>query len=149
MNIKIISIGSRNDINSQSIMNDYMKRLPSNVKVTWTLIKHGVGGENQAKKQESEQIVKNLDENSLRILLDERGTQLSSPELSNKLFSGSKDINFVIGGAYGVDDSVNKSVDFTLSLSKLVYPHQLVRVILAEQIYRAYTISIGHPYHHI
>ncbi len=85
------------------------------------------------------------------ILLDERGEIFSSPDLSKKLeniFVSGKSIVFIIGGAYGVSESVRSHADLVLSISKMVFPHEFMRVILAEQIYRAQEISKGSGYHH-
>jgi 23S rRNA (pseudouridine1915-N3)-methyltransferase len=86
------------------------------------------------------------------IALDERGKQTSSEELAafiqQRANESRKRLIFLIGGAYGLDDVVLKRADFKWSLSKLVFPHQLVRLILAEQLYRACTILRGEKYHH-
>lgn len=85
------------------------------------------------------------------ILLDERGEILSSPALSNRLekaFLSGKSVTFIIGGPYGVSPEIRKRADFVLSFSSLVFPHELMRVMLAEQIYRAQEISRGGKYHH-
>ena len=86
------------------------------------------------------------------ILMDERGENISSPELSLKLekcFNSSKTVTIIIGAAYGVSPEVRNRADFVLSVSKLVFPHELIRVILSEQIYRAQEISRGGHYHHL
>lgn len=85
------------------------------------------------------------------ILLDERGKNLSSPELSEALsrqFVNSKEVVIIIGGAFGVSEEVRQKSNLVWSLSRLVFPHQLVRVMLAEQIYRAQEIAVGGKYHH-
>jgi 23S rRNA (pseudouridine1915-N3)-methyltransferase len=86
------------------------------------------------------------------VLLDERGHQLSSEELATfiqlRANESIKNIIFLIGGAYGVSDELIKRADYKWSFSKLVFPHQLVRLILAEQIYRACTIMRNEKYHH-
>ena len=85
------------------------------------------------------------------MLLDERGDEIDSPQLARVLdnaFTVGRQITFIIGGAYGVDDRVHQRADFVWSLSPLVFPHQLVRLILSEQLYRAQQITAGHPYHH-
>ena len=85
------------------------------------------------------------------ILLDERGENLSSPELSLRLsacFNSSREVAMIIGGAYGVSDTVRERADLVWSVSRLVFPHELMRVILAEQIYRAQEIARGGKYHH-
>jgi 23S rRNA (pseudouridine1915-N3)-methyltransferase len=85
-------------------------------------------------------------------LLDERGEQLSSPALSKKIevlkVHAVKNLTLIIGGAYGVDDTLRSRADFIWSLSDLVLPHQLVRLVLAEQLYRAGEIARGSGYHH-
>ena len=86
------------------------------------------------------------------ILLDERGKNLYSPDLATLLQQyadqSTKNLVFLIGGAYGVSDAVKKRADFYWSLSNLVFPHMLVRLILAEQLYRACTIMRNEKYHH-
>ena len=85
------------------------------------------------------------------ILLDERGENISSPELSERLssaFTSGKHVTIIIGGAYGVSEEVRKRADFVWSVSNLVFPHELMRVLLSEQIYRAQEIYKGSKYHH-
>ncbi|MBR5621036.1 23S rRNA (pseudouridine(1915)-N(3))-methyltransferase RlmH [Candidatus Saccharibacteria bacterium] len=85
------------------------------------------------------------------ILLDERGENISSPELSQRLekaFLNGKQVVVIIGGAFGVTEETRKKADFVWSVSKLVFPHELMRVMLSEQIYRAQEISRGGKYHH-
>jgi 23S rRNA (pseudouridine1915-N3)-methyltransferase len=148
MSIKIITIGNKPSPEIQAIITDYTRRLPRNISVTWVIQKHSDGDVKSSKQQESENILRAINDKDFVILLDETGKQLSSEELSKTIFTSNSDIVFIIGGAYGVTKSVFERAQLVWSLSKLVFPHQLVRVILSEQIYRAYTISIGHPYHH-
>lgn len=89
--------------------------------------------------------------NQYIILLDERGDNLSSPELSKTLeaaFVNGREVILIIGGAFGVDQSIREKANLVWSLSRLVFPHELTRLILAEQLYRAYDISHGGKYHH-
>ncbi len=85
--------------------------------------------------------------------LDERGKVISSPDFSNKLGqwrdNGQQDLVFVIGGADGIDPSLRAEADFSISFGKMVWPHMMVRLMLAEQIYRAATIQSGSPYHRV
>ncbi len=148
MNLRILSVGTRPKQETSSLMNDFVKRLPSHVHVDWHYIKHGQGTPALSKKHEAELILRAIAPKSRVILLDENGTQLSSPQLANEVFDKGHDITFIIGGAYGVDETVRKEAKLVWSLGKLVYPHQLVRIIIAEQLYRAYSIHTGHPYHH-
>lgn len=106
----------------------------------------------QIKAREGELILKNIRPTDDVILLDERGKEYSSTELAkiiqDKLSYGNRDIVYVIGGAYGFSDQVYKRADSKLSLSRMTFSHQMVRAIFAEQIYRAFTIMRGEPYHH-
>ncbi len=150
MTIQIISVGARPKPETASFIHDFLKRLPKHVRINWTFIAHGAGDPDISKRQESESILRKVTKpQQYVILLDENGAQVSSPELAKIVFSDAqREIVFVIGGAYGVTQTIRDRADMVWSLGKLVYPHQLVRVILAEQLYRAYCISIGHPYHH-
>lgn len=148
MTITIITVGAQPKHAIADIIEGYISRLPKHVSVTWRFLKHGVGDPTLSVSQESESIMRNLTDTMRVVLLDETGTMLSSPELSSYMFSTGSDLAFIIGGAYGVDERVKQRADVRLALGKLVYPHQLVRIILAEQIYRAHTIHTGHPYHH-
>ena len=108
-----------------------------------------------ARKQESAVIRSALEKQPgvYTILLDERGVSMSSPRLSKHLehlaVQGRNPIRFVTGGAFGVDPELREEVDMVLSLSDMVFPHELARVILLEQLYRAFTILRGESYHHI
>ena len=106
----------------------------------------------QVKEKEGELILKSLDTKDTVILLDERGKEYTSVEFSREierlLGGGGKNLVFVIGGAFGFSDAVYARCDGKLSLSKMTFPHQMVRTIFAEQLYRAFTIIKGEPYHH-
>jgi len=104
------------------------------------------------KKKEGEMILQWLDKDDYLVVLDERGKQLTSEGLADfiqaRANESTKKIVFLVGGAFGVDDMVLKRANFKWSLSQLVFPHQLVRLILAEQVYRACTILKNDKYHH-
>ena len=106
----------------------------------------------QIKTREGELILKNVRPTDDLILMDERGRQYTSVELSkvlqDKISYIGKDIVFVIGGAYGFSEAVYNRANSKISLSKMTFSHQMVRAIFAEQIYRAFTIMRGEPYHH-
>lgn len=106
----------------------------------------------QIKTREGELILKNVRPNEDMILLDEHGREFSSVEfarlIQDKISYEGKDITFVIGGAYGFSDPVYKRANSKISLSRMTFSHQMVRAIFAEQIYRAFTIIKGEPYHH-
>ena len=104
------------------------------------------------RKIESENILRLLKTEDMLIVLDEKGNQISSEQLASfiqkKANESVKDITFLIGGAYGFNEGLKKRANLLWSLSPLVFPHQLVRLILAEQIYRACTIIKNEKYHH-
>ena len=106
----------------------------------------------QIKSKEGELILKNIRPTDDLILLDERGRQYTSIELAkvlqDKISYIGKDLVFVIGGAYGFSQAVYDRSNSRISLSKMTFSHQMVRAIFAEQIYRAFTIMKGEPYHH-
>ena len=106
----------------------------------------------QIKTREGELILKNIRPTDDVILLDERGKQYTSVELAkviqDKISYAGKDMVFVIGGAYGFSEAVYRRADSKISLSKMTFSHQMVRAIFVEQIYRAFTIMKGEPYHH-
>lgn len=108
--------------------------------------------EDQIKTKEGEFILKNIKPAEDVILLDERGREFTSVEfakvLQDKISYIGKDIVFIIGGAYGFSDAVRQRANSKISLSKMTFSHQMVRAIFVEQLYRAFTIMKGEPYHH-
>jgi len=106
----------------------------------------------QIKAKEGELILKNVKPADNLVLLDERGKEYSSVEfakvLQDKINYEGKDIVFVIGGAYGFSEDVYRRANSKMSLSRMTFSHQMVRAIFAEQLYRAFTIIKGEPYHH-
>jgi len=106
----------------------------------------------QTKILEGESILRKVGKNDTMILLDERGEMLSSVELAKyleqKQVAGVRNIWFVVGGAFGFSEEVYNRADGKISLSKMTFPHQLIRVIFLEQLYRAFTIIRGEKYHH-
>ena len=148
MKITIITVGNKPNSPAQQLIYDWEKRLSRHIQLSWHFIPHAKGDTKAAVRSESIMLSSKIPDKSFVILLDERGSQLSSPNFSELLFSANKDIIFIIGGAYGVDDSIRNRADYIWSLSKLVFPHELVRLLLIEQLYRADCIQRGHPYHH-
>ncbi len=106
----------------------------------------------QIKEREGEQILKNITEADELVLLDERGPAITSEEFAVRVerwnLRGVKKIVFAVGGAYGFSDSVHKRANDKISLSRMTFSHQMVRLIFLEQLYRAFTIIKGEPYHH-
>ena len=105
----------------------------------------------QVLEKETQRLLAIIPENSYVILLDVIGKQLSSPELASKIdalaLNGNSHITFVIGGAFGYTDALRKRADYALSFSKMTFTHQMIRLLLIEQIYRAFKISRGEKYH--
>lgn len=110
-----------------------------------------IAEENQIKKIEGERILKNIKDGAYLITLAIDGNSLSSEELAEKIgqlgVGGSSHLIFVIGGSLGLSNEILEKADYKLSFSRMTFPHQLMRVILLEQIYRAYRINLNQPYH--
>ena len=106
----------------------------------------------QIKKKEAELILKNVRQQDQLVLLDERGQRFTSLSfaswLEDRLSRGGRDLVYVVGGAYGFAAEVYDRADSRISLSEMTFSHQIVRTIFAEQLYRAFTIIRGEPYHH-
>ena len=157
MKIILMSVGKQHDANLKLAIDDFTFRIKKYFNVEWQLIaapKNAAAmSEVDLKKAEAILILAQLQKEDYLVLLDEKGKQFSSPELANfiqqKANESCKKIVFLIGGAFGVDDTVNQRANYVWSFSKLVFPHQIVRLILAEQVYRACSILRNEKYHHI
>lgn len=147
MALRIIATGKKHESWVVEGIERYQKRLRKPFDVEWVLLPHSSREGLQARQEESEAILKRLGGDEYVLLLDERGTLLDSPALS-QLLEARPEVTIIIGGAYGVNDALRQRANTTLSLSPLVFPHQLVRLILTEQLYRAQEIAAGRPYHH-
>ncbi len=156
MKIVFWSIGKVNEPYIKTGVEDFTRRISRYFNVEWKIIpvpkNAATLSEIDLKKKEGEIITGLLTKDDYLVALDERGKQISSEGLANFLQvranESTKQVIFLIGGAYGIDKVVIKRADFTWSLSQLVFPHQLVRLILAEQVYRACTILRNEKYHH-
>ncbi|EYT54537.1 50S rRNA methyltransferase [Leucobacter sp. UCD-THU] len=152
MSIRILAVGKRHEAWVADGIDRYEKRLRKPFDASWQLLPHSSREGDAARAEESERILAKVDRDAFLVLLDERGRNVDSPALASALrgaFDSGRTVTVVIGGAYGVSDRVRERADFVWSLSKLVFPHQLVRLILAEQLYRAQEISAGRSYHHV
>ena len=148
--INIIAIGRKHESWLVEAVERYEKRLRAPFDIKWEFIPPSKQKGSKARDEESERIIKALNKSQSVFILDERGKLLDSPALSKKLeetLHHSSRITIIIGGAYGISNDLRNQADFTWSLSPLVFPHQLVRVILIEQIYRSQTIVNSTPYH--
>ena len=156
MKIQFWSIGKNHEAGVKAGIEDFTKRISKYFTVGWTIIptpkNAGMLSEMDLKKKEGETILDWIKKEDYLVLLDERGKQIRSEDLARFLQEraneSTKNLVFLIGGAYGVDEPVFKRANFTWSLSLLVFPHQLVRLMLAEQVYRACTITRNEKYHH-
>lgn len=149
--IKIIAIGKKHEPWVVEGIERYQKRLKRPFIVEWVLLPHSELPASMARQEESKRILSRLNDGDYVVLLDERGKNIDSPSLAELLLApleSSRDVVVIIGGAYGVDETVHERANFVWSLSKLVFPHQLVRLMLSEQIYRVQEIAGGKPYHH-
>lgn len=149
--LKIIAIGKKHEVWVANGIDRYQKRLKAPFDVQWLLLPHSTFSGALARESESQAIMGKLSASDYVILLDEHGSMLDSPALAqklNNLFSSSYNVVLVIGGAYGVNEPLIDRANLKWSLSPLVFPHQLVRLILVEQIYRTQEITSGGPYHH-
>jgi 23S rRNA (pseudouridine1915-N3)-methyltransferase len=144
LQINIITPGSSSK-EYLPLINEYLKRATRYAKVTWEITK------GSDKKSENEHLRKVLVTKKY-IVLDEHGKNIKTEDIANEfsavMQSGNPVINLVIGGAYGLDDEIISGSSASWAFGKITLPHQLVRLITAEQIYRALTIINNHPYHH-
>lgn len=150
MSIRVLAVGRKHESWVSEGIDRYAKRLKKPFDLSWQLIAHSARQDDAARAEESERLLAKLGNDHV-VLLDERGTALDSPSLSRRLLQpleSSRNVTVIIGGAYGVDRRVHERADLVWSLSPLVFPHQLVRLILVEQVYRAQEIAGGRSYHH-
>lgn len=151
MAIRIVCVGKKHVPWIRAGIDRYQTRLNKPFLAEWVLVSHSVREGSTARQDESERILERLKDNERVILLDERGQLIDSPGLSRQLqgaLESSTPVALVIGGAYGTSEELRRRADFVWSLSPLVFPHQLVRLIIIEQLYRAQEIAAGRPYHH-
>lgn len=152
MPIRILAVGKKHESWVSDGIERYEKRLKKPFTDSWVFLPHSAREGLAARQEESERLLSRLSPSEYVILLDERGKMIDSPALSQRIIKpleSSINVTFIIGGAYGVDDTVHQRADYVWSLSPLVFPHQLVRLLLVEQLYRAQEIAAGNPYHHV
>ena len=150
MKITILAVGKFKPSMEREIFASYLKRIPWKIQLREVEVKKTLQNE-QLKAAESVLLQASIPQNSLIIALDERGENLSSRQLANVFIKwqneGASSVAIMIGGAEGLADDIRKKADILISFGKLTWPHMLVRTMLAEQIYRIYTIMNNHPYH--
>jgi 23S rRNA (pseudouridine1915-N3)-methyltransferase len=146
MRFTFISVGKKNDSDIEVAVADYTKRISRYFPIEWKLIP------TSEKEKEAEGILKTVESGDFVVVLDDKGKEMTTEELAGfiekRMIAGDKRIVFIIGGAYGFTEDVYKRANLKWSLSKLTFPHQLVRLILSESIYRAISVIKNEPYHH-
>lgn len=156
MNIKLLAIGKTDSKPLQELIDVYTKRLsfyvPFELEIIPDIKNTKKLSEAEQKEKEGEFILKKLQPTDVMVLLDENGKMFSSVEFSDylqkKMNSGIKQLVLVIGGPYGFSDDIYKLAQGKISLSAMTFSHQMVRLFITEQIYRAFTILRNEPYHH-
>ena len=156
MKISCWAIGKANEPYVKEGVEEFTKRVSRYYKVEWNIIpvpkNAGMMSEMDLRKKEAEMVLSFLKKEDYLVALDEHGRQWTSEEfagfIEDRASQSVKNLVFLIGGAYGLDKTILQRADHGLGLSKLTFPHQLVRLILAEQLYRACSILRNEKYHH-
>lgn len=156
MNIKLVAIGKTDSKELQALVDEYRKRLTFYVRFDLEILPDIKNAKNlseaQQKEKEGELILSKLSSTDQLVLLDENGKSYSSvafaQELQKKMNQGIKTLVLVIGGPYGFSQEVYARANGKISLSAMTFSHQMVRLFIVEQLYRAFTILRGEPYHH-
>ena len=156
MKIKLLAIGKTDDKNLLQLIDVYQKRLKHYIKFELEIIQDIKNvknlSEDQQKEKEGELILSKLQNTDQLVLLDDKGKDFTSIEFSKylqkKMNSGIKQLVLVIGGPYGFSESVYKKSNGKISLSKMTFSHQMIRLFVVEQLYRGFTILKNEPYHH-
>ena len=149
--MQILVVGKKHEPWVVAGIERYEKRLRRPFSTDWVYLPHSQFETDRARQEESDRILSRIKSDYFVVLLDERGKNIDShalAELFESEVTQSRPVVIIIGGAYGVDGRVHSRANFVWSLSKLVFPHQLVRLILTEQLYRAQEILRGGGYHH-
>lgn len=156
MKIQLWSIGKPHESFVKEGIELFTKRISNYFPIEWNIIpmpkNAGIMEPSMQKIKEGEAIIALLQKDDCLVLLDEKGKNFTSEQFSKfieqRTIESVKNLVFLIGGAYGVSEEVKKRANHIWSLSQLVFPHQLVRLVLAEQIYRAFSIMRNEKYHH-
>lgn len=156
MKIKLLAIGKTDDKNLIQLIDNYQKRLKHYIKFEFEVIPDIKNAKNlsesQQKEKEGELILKKLENTDQLILLDDKGKVFTSIEFSKylqkKMNSGIKQLVLVIGGPYGFSEEIYQKAQGKISLSKMTFSHQMIRLFAVEQLYRGFTILRNEPYHH-
>ena len=149
--IKIICLGKLKEDYLKKGIDEYLKRISKYQKIEIVELEDcGINEIKTALKKEKEEILKVLNKKDYIITLDLKGNEITSIEFAEKIantFIINSNITFIIGGSYGIDEEIKKLANYSISFSKMTFPHQLFRLILLEQIYRAFKINNNEEYH--
>jgi 23S rRNA (pseudouridine1915-N3)-methyltransferase len=155
MKITLLVVGKTTDTHIETLIQEYQKRLAHYIPFTLQIIPELKNTKaltsEQQKQAEGELILRAITPATDLILLDEHGKEFRSIEFADyiqKKMSAGRDVVFVVGGPYGFSDTVYQRSNSKISLSKMTFSHQMVRLFFVEQVYRAMTILCGEPYHH-
>lgn len=149
MRITVIAIGKVKDKNIKPLIAEYIKRTPWKIDIIELESKERE--ERRMKEDEGKLILSKISDSDFVVALEEKGKEFESPKFAEYLqklqLNGNSKIKLIIGGAAGISDNLRKRANFILSLGKMTYPHQLARILLIEQLYRAWTIIENRSYH--
>jgi 23S rRNA (pseudouridine1915-N3)-methyltransferase len=155
MIIRVISVGKTRQSYVKDGLSHFLKRMTHYARVEWVELDDPVMRSptpDSQRRSEAELLLRQMQQGDFVVLLDERGSEFTSESfaawMNKRMSAGVRCIVFVIGGAYGFHDTVRARADQSVCLSRMTFPHDLVRLILAEQLYRAFTILKGEKYHH-
>jgi 23S rRNA (pseudouridine1915-N3)-methyltransferase len=156
MKITLLTIGKTDDAYILEGIDKYLKRLKHYIKFEIQIIpdlkKTKNLSEEEQKNKEAELFLKNIQNTDYVVVLDERGSELSSLQfadfLNKRMIASVPNLVFLVGGPYGFDQSIYQRANYKISLSKMTFSHQMIRLFFVEQVYRAFTILKGEPYHH-
>ena len=153
MKLVLAAVGQRQPAWAEAAYEDFAKRFPPELRLELTAVKAAPRGSRtpeQLMAAEAQRLEAALPKGARRVVLDERGERLSTAQLAQRLqawMRDGRDVALLVGGPDGLAPELKRSADETLRLSDLTLPHAFVRVLLAEALYRAWTVTVNHPYH--
>ncbi|HWI11792.1 MAG TPA: 23S rRNA (pseudouridine(1915)-N(3))-methyltransferase RlmH [Burkholderiaceae bacterium] len=153
MKLLVLAVGQRPPAWAQTAYTEFEKRFPPEMRLELHAVKAEARGHKSAEQlmaAEAARLQAALPRGVRRVVLDERGSRVTTVQLAERMrawLHDGRDVAFLIGGPDGLDATLKASADETLRLSELTLPHAFVRVLLAEALYRAWTVTVNHPYH--